>query len=80
MHGYCDGGQVLENVNNTIQGEGSIGFAHGVQFLNDAAGTVLADVTEPAPLSLFAVGMLGRVSYGLRRKFRQRAAAAGTSA
>jgi fibronectin-binding autotransporter adhesin len=41
---YGDNGQVLENVNNTIQGEGSIGFGHGFQFLNDAAGLVNANV------------------------------------
>jgi hypothetical protein len=43
-----NGGVILENKNNTIQGEGSIGFGHNMVLQNDALGTVNANVSGHA--------------------------------
>jgi fibronectin-binding autotransporter adhesin len=40
---YGDGGVTLENVNNTIQGEGEIGDDHVMKLMNDTGGTLLAN-------------------------------------
>ena len=50
------GGSTLENVNNTIQGVGIVGD-NGLSLLNDAAGTVLANVSG-GTLTLDGIGTL----------------------
>ncbi len=42
---YGDGGAVLENTNNTIQGEGQLGGGHNFLFQNDNSGAVNANVS-----------------------------------
>jgi len=55
------GGLTLENVNNTIQGAGTIGNG-GMTFLNDAAGQVIANATGQ---TLFLDGSGGITNLGL---------------
>jgi hypothetical protein len=43
--GTGDGGGILDNVNNTISGSGTIGDGHSLTLINDTAGVIDADVS-----------------------------------